>query len=63
VCRFCGRGICKTHARTKAFLFEAWERNGRLEGLAVPDALHCGVCKPRPEPVGLEFLRGDEADG
>ena len=24
VCRFCGRGICKTHARTQAFLFAAF---------------------------------------
>jgi hypothetical protein len=24
----------------------------------VEDALHCGVCKVRPEPMDLEFLRG-----
>lgn len=58
VCRFCGRAVCKQHARTRAFLFEAWERAGALEGLAVEDALHCGVCRTRPEPVPLDFLRG-----
>jgi len=28
-----------------------------LKGLAVDDALYCGVCQPRPEPVSLEFLK------
>jgi hypothetical protein len=63
VCRFCGRGICKTHARTRAFLFEAWEEAAALKGLAVEDALFCGVCKVRAEPVNLEFLRESEASG
>jgi hypothetical protein len=57
LCRFCGRGVCKTHAKTKAFLFEAWYDAGSLRGLAVEDALHCGVCKVHPDPVDLEFLR------
>ena len=57
VCRFCGRGVCKTHARTRPFVFEAWEQQGTLRGLAVEDALHCGVCKVRPDPTDLEFLR------
>jgi len=57
VCRFCGRGICRAHARTRAFLFEAWEEGGALRGLAVADALHCGVCKVREEPIDVQFLR------
>ena len=57
MCRFCGRAVCKEHARTRAFLFEAWDRDGTLEGLAIEDALYCGVCHPRAEPVGLDFLR------
>lgn len=57
VCRFCGRAVCKQHARTKPFLFEAWERDGALVGLAVEDALHCGVCRVHAEPVPLDFLR------
>jgi hypothetical protein len=56
-CRFCGRGICKAHAKTRAFLFETWEQEGKLKGLAVEDALHCGVCKVRSEPIDTEFLR------
>jgi hypothetical protein len=56
-CRFCGRGTCKQHAQTKAFLFETWDDAGRLRALGVEDALHCGVCRPKPEPVDAEFLR------
>lgn len=64
MCRFCGRGVCKAHARTRAYLFEAWENDGHLQGLAVADALHCGVCKVRDEPVSLDFLRrGEEMSG
>ncbi len=59
VCRFCGRGICKEHAREKPFLFEAWDEGGVLRGLAIEDALHCGVCQPRPDPIDLDFLRSD----
>ena len=60
VCRFCGRAVCKRHARTRAFLFEAWEQDGELRGLAIEDALYCGVCSPRSQPVGLGFLKGGE---
>jgi len=56
-CRFCGRGVCTTHARTLPFLFEAFEDSGALRGLTVEDALHCGVCKVRREPMDVEFLR------
>ncbi len=59
-CRFCGRGICKAHAKTKAFLFTTWEDAGKLKGLAVEDAIHCGVCKLRPQPIDTEFLRKGE---
>ena len=56
VCRFCGRAICKPHARTQAFLLEAWQTPTGLRGLAVDEAIWCGVCRPRPEPIALEFL-------
>jgi hypothetical protein len=55
-CRFCGRGICKTHARTKAFLFAAWPTAAGLRGLAIEDAIWCGVCHPRPDPISVDFL-------
>jgi hypothetical protein len=64
VCRFCGRAVCKEHARTRPFLFEAWDEPGSLWGLAVADALHCGVCKVHNQPIEVSFLRGrsDVAD-
>jgi hypothetical protein len=60
VCRFCGRAICKTHARTKPFLFDTWDDGGRLRALGIEDALHCGVCKPRPDPVDADFLKREQ---
>jgi hypothetical protein len=26
------------------------------KGLVVPDAIHCGVCQPRDDPVTLDVL-------
>ena len=57
ICRFCGRGVCKTHARARAFLFEAWDDAGTLRALAVEDALSCGVCRVHAQPIDAEFLR------
>jgi hypothetical protein len=28
-----------------------------LKALAVDDALYCGVCQPRPDPIRMEFLQ------
>ena len=42
------------------FLFEAWDQSGTLRGLAVEDALHCGVCNVKAEPIDVEFLRRGE---
>jgi hypothetical protein len=55
-CRFCGRGVCKGHARTRAYLFEAWSDRDELRGLVVEDALHCGVCRVQADPIALDFL-------
>jgi hypothetical protein len=38
------------------FVLEVYPAKGTLLGLGVEDAVHCGVCKPRPEPVQMEFL-------
>jgi hypothetical protein len=56
VCRFCGRGVCKTHTKTKSFLFEVWQDGNHLRALAVQDALYCGVCQLRPDPIDVDFL-------
>jgi hypothetical protein len=56
ICRFCGRAICKEHARTMPFILQAFPNKEGLQGLVVADVLHCGVCRPRPDPVRLDFL-------
>ena len=63
VCRFCGRGTCKAHARTRAFVFETWDDAGALRALAVEDALHCGVCKVHADPIDVAFLRRGREGG
>jgi len=57
-CRFCGRGTCREHAKTHPFLIDVFRGNKHptLRALVVDDALHCGVCKPRGEPVELPEL-------
>jgi hypothetical protein len=37
-------------------VLEVYESGGTHFGLAVEDAIHCGVCKPKPDPVRMEFL-------
>jgi hypothetical protein len=56
VCRFCGRAVCRSDAKKQAFVLEVYESAGTHYGLAVEDALHCGVCKPKPDPVLMDFL-------
>lgn len=55
-CRFCGRGTCKEHARHQAYVLEVFPTAGGLKGLAVDEALHCGVCRPQPQPIEMGFL-------
>jgi hypothetical protein len=57
-CRFCGRGVCETHAQEGPFVLEIY-RGGPDQvprALVVPDALRCGACSPRPSPVDLPEL-------
>ncbi len=54
VCRFCGRGICENHAETHPFILEAFKSPGKVtKVLVVEDALYCGTCTPRPDPLEL----------
>jgi hypothetical protein len=58
VCRFCGRGVCQEHAQFHPYILDLFTSHGKetVRALVVDDALHCGVCKPRPEPVDLPEL-------
>ena len=57
-CRFCGRGTCEDHARFGPFLLEVYRSTARerTEALVVEDAVQCGTCKPRSQPVPMPEL-------
>lgn len=56
-CRFCGRGLCENHAQTQPFVLTLDRaRDGVSRALVVEDALYCGTCRPRPDPVKLPEL-------
>jgi hypothetical protein len=58
VCRFCGRGVCADHAQEHPFVLSMYrpEAGGEIKALVVEDALWCGLCAPRPDPIGLPEL-------
>jgi hypothetical protein len=55
-CRFCGRGVCEDHAKTKPFILDLFRADETTKALVVEDALFCGACTPRPAPVPLPEL-------
>lgn len=56
VCRFCGRAVCENHAATRPYLLEVLDNATPVRALVVEDALYCGACTPRPDPVDLPEL-------
>ncbi len=57
VCSFCGRGVCKEHHQTMPNLVALFEAKDHVKkGIVVDNALFCGECQPREEPVVLEGL-------
>ena len=58
VCRFCGRAICKGHARTLPHIEDLYhDDKGVYKALVVADALYCGVCQPKGDPIELPQLK------
>ena len=56
-CYFCGRFVCKEHAKTMpAFLAMFLGSNSTPKGLAVANVIWCGICEPQPEPIGMPEL-------
>ncbi len=55
-CRFCGRGTCEDHAETQPFVLELFRTHEITRALVVEDALYCGQCSPRPDPIDLPEL-------
>jgi hypothetical protein len=62
-CRFCGRGICEDHVETAPYVLELYRGPGGVtRALVVEDALYCGACTPRPDPLDLPELDTDSLD-
>jgi len=56
-CRFCGRGVCREHAKTLPYIVEIYrDDRGMYKALVVADALWCGTCRPKEDPVELPQL-------
>ena len=55
-CRFCGRGVCEDHAQERPFILELFRSTGPTKALVVEDALACGRCNPRADPIELPEL-------
>ena len=57
-CRFCGRGACRDHAQSRPFILSLYNARAAeiVRAVVVEDAVHCGVCTPRGEPVDLPEL-------
>jgi Uncharacterized protein conserved in archaea (DUF2180) len=55
-CRFCGRGVCEDHAQTQPFVLDLYRASDVVRALVVEDALFCGACTPRPDPIDLPEL-------
>lgn len=56
-CKFCGRAVCKTHAREKPYIIHTYRTtSGQYKGIVVGGAVWCGVCRPQDDPVELKHL-------
>jgi hypothetical protein len=55
-CRFCGRGICENHVQERPFILNVLQRDAPTRAIVVEDALACGACHPRANPVELPEL-------
>ena len=48
--------MCENHAQTRPFILDVYRGDDTPKALVVEDALHCGACRPRPDPVELPEL-------
>ena len=56
-CKFCGRGVCKEHAKELPSIISIFDsKDGVKKAIVVPDAVYCGLCKPKDEPVDLKDI-------
>jgi hypothetical protein len=48
--------VCEDHADEQPFVLELFRANGPTRALVVENALFCGACRPRPDPIDLPEL-------
>jgi hypothetical protein len=57
ICRFCGRSICKTHARQMPYIIHTYRTSKEeYKAIVVADAVWCGECKPQQDPITLSHM-------
>ncbi len=57
-CRFCGRAVCKEHLQAMPYIVNLYTgEKGDHMAIVVPDAVYCGICKPRERPVPMPELK------
>ena len=56
-CIFCGRGVCRDHFQTMPRIIDLFHKSDNTQyAMVVTNALYCGVCKPREDPIKMEQL-------
>ena len=62
-CVFCGRALCKDHVKSMPRILDIFHKTDsnpqaseKYYALVVTNALYCGVCKPREDPIKMEQL-------
>jgi hypothetical protein len=48
--------VCEDHVDTEPFILELFRSDGPIKALVVEDALRCGGCTLRPDPIPLPEL-------
>lgn len=57
-CRFCGRAVCKDHIETAPIILSIYRGEDDVnKAIVVADAVFCGLCNPREQPVPLKELK------
>jgi len=57
-CRFCGRAVCQDHLLESPFIVALYTGEDQVQkAVVVPDAVYCGKCHPREQPVPLPELK------
>jgi hypothetical protein len=58
VCRFCGRAVCQDHITESPYIISLYMGEEKVQkAIVIPDAVYCGICNPRGQPVPLPELK------